>query len=193
MEKLNKWLYYALHLSRFPSYGKRGEQQQKPDGSFNEELWKRLHFDLVEDQDNLSGAEASPTALCDYFRRWAASKGVDPDDYRDPRFWDCLVLDEASLRSIVELLPDEPPPLRVARDSEEKGTWVRARQGAFLRILDSRVVQHPEIQEGPAGLVKIAPYYVRVAWFDRETHWDREWGLNCKENPKGSGDFWFKA
>lgn len=31
---------------------------------------------------------------------------MEPDDYS--RFWDCLVLDEASLRSVIELLPDEP-------------------------------------------------------------------------------------
>ncbi|KAK3296336.1 uncharacterized protein B0H64DRAFT_374434 [Chaetomium fimeti] len=93
--------------------------------------------------------------LRDYFREWLVSVGVQPDlplnhddddndddndddpdlgpalepneSHDDPRFRSVLVVDEECLRSLIEELPDETPPLRTAVDREE---WLK-----YLRMV----------------------------------------------------------
>jgi hypothetical protein len=112
----------------------------------NDELWRRFSLDIIADKDNLSSESDHPAAeitkLRNYFREWVISKGADPSEDANPRFWDCLIINEASMRSRLEL-PDETPPLRVAVDNEEKMPWRGAGSCGFVWILDSSRCTRP--------------------------------------------------
>ena len=52
--KLELWIRrYHVHMSRFPLWGEKGEAQQISDGCVNEEVGRRLRFDVVQNARNL--------------------------------------------------------------------------------------------------------------------------------------------
>ncbi|KAK7981749.1 hypothetical protein PG996_009437 [Apiospora saccharicola] len=115
--KLERWMsQYHLHINRFPFWGESGEAERKKrsNGSVNNELGRRFQAELHASQQDIC-------ALCDVFDARVASVGHDPhaESSPSPRFCDSLVIDEESLRSLVEI-SEEPPRLHVAADSEEK-------------------------------------------------------------------------
>ncbi|KAK7994899.1 hypothetical protein PG990_013672 [Apiospora arundinis] len=122
--KLERWVReHHLHINRFPMFGEKGRAKHKSDGSLNDELARRFRVDLVQDENRLnlprlSGASQDDIrALCDVFNEWVVSVGQDPsaEVSLSPRFFDCLVVDEDALRSLVAL-PEEPPQLHVAEE-----------------------------------------------------------------------------
>lgn len=171
-------------------FGARGERDKKTNPTYNDELWRRFHLDILEDADGLSAESDNPslnrTQLSNYFKKWVLSKGGDPEEYGNPRFWDCLVINEESMKSLLAL-PDETPPLRVAVDNAEKAPWRSADHGAFVWILDSRAddgIYHGRM------LLKVEIYDIRTAWFWREDHTDRGLYDEEKKEEDGTTSYW---
>ncbi|KAK7959302.1 uncharacterized protein PG986_004156 [Apiospora aurea] len=148
--KLKRWIrQYYVHKTRFsPWGGEKGEASHKPDGCINAEIARRLRFDILQDAEELNiprirdAARADIERVCDVFARWVAGRrgDVDVGCQRNPRFRDCLVVDEEVLRSLLAL-PDETSPLRVAVDSAQKFVW-RVAGFAFLWKFEPWFIRH---------------------------------------------------
>jgi hypothetical protein len=190
ISKLKQFVHYRLHSDRFPWFGAKGERDKETNPIYNDELWRRFHLDILEDADGMSADSDDPflnrTQLCNYFKKWVASKGGDPEEYGNPRFWDCLVINEESMKSLLAL-PDETPPLRVAVDNAEKAPWREVDAGAFVWILDSRA--DDGLYKGRM-LLKAGISDIRDAWFWRVDHTDREL-YGERERDDGTTSYWF--
>ncbi|KAK7953156.1 hypothetical protein PG996_014053 [Apiospora saccharicola] len=126
--KLELWIrQYYVHMSRFPLWGEKGEAQHKPDGCVNEEVGRRLRFDILQNARDLDypplrhASRQDIEQVCNVFREWAVGFGGDTDleHQQNPRFCHCLAVDEEALRSLLAL-SDETPPLRVAVDMAQR-------------------------------------------------------------------------
>ena len=194
MERLRKHVRFWCHEGRFPSYGERAEQKQITFAEPNDELVRRFHLDVVEDRERLAGLDGDADGLAEYFRRWAA--GVDVGGHErgwDPRFCTYLVVDAESLASLAGI-PDEPPPLRCARDLEEKRRFLAAGEGAWVWLVDALPLTGKEDGEdhgkdGHRGWLRVELSDIEVAWFDRLVRWicaDQALFFR-REKPPGSG------
>ncbi|KAG9251954.1 ankyrin repeat-containing domain protein [Emericellopsis atlantica] len=113
------------------------------------------------------------------------AENKDPEDFYNPRFLDCIIINEESIRSLVALA-DDTPPLMVFATWKEKLCFGHS-GGAFVRLLDSRahLAQHMNTNEDYDGkvLVKLKMADIRSAWFFRQNRYDGWEGL-----PSGEGD-----
>ena len=144
MERLRTWVKYFLYQERMPHY------PPFPAGpmanvALNDELWSRFHLDVVEDKDKLDMegplTEASFHTLRDYFRKWVAGLGQDPDEayiegYGNSRFCDPIIIDAEALATLCGL-PEETPPNRPPVDREEWYKFVRMRKKGWVWVLDT--------------------------------------------------------
>ena len=201
MERLCKYVSFWCHEGRFPSYGERAEQKQITFVEPNDELVRRFHLDVVEDLERLAGLDGDADGLTDYFRWWVA--GVDAGGAGahergwDPRFCTYLVVDAESLASLAGI-PVEPPPLRCARDVEEKWRFLAAGEGAWVWLVDALPRTGEEDGEdhgrdGHRGWLRVELSDIEVAWFDRLVRCicaDQAL-LFGREEPTGSGIFYY--
>ncbi|KAK7959257.1 uncharacterized protein PG986_004111 [Apiospora aurea] len=179
LAKLERWMsQYHLHINRFPFWGELGEAKHKKrsNGSINDELGRRFRIELVQDEKKLNmphlqnASQLDICSLCDVFDVWVASVGQDPHAQYplSPRFCDCLVIDEDSLRMLLEI-PDEPPTLHVAADSEKRG--MRCCGYEFFWLLDTRAVrnfaQNPDKSPTYRGWMKVEVSMIINSWFDK--------------------------
>lgn len=190
IDKLINWVHYGIQAARFPMFGAKGEARKKMNPVYNDELWKRFDLDIVEDKFRLQSQDPTRDSarLSNYFREWVESKAEDPLDYRNPRFLDCIIINEDSMRSLLAL-PDETPPLRVPVDRREKTTWP-ADDDAFVWLLDSRAQSLSQNEDeyrqyGERKVVKLGMSDIRSAWFYRQGRSDR-----CEGLPYNGGDDW---
>lgn len=136
MANLARWTaQYFVHTKRLAN--------NKPDGSVNEELGRRLVLEVLDDAKAVSALKglslpadlapaksglASSSSSQEYFEKltrlfdgWVhQTVGSDRDDNAmNPRFYDFLVIDDGALRSLAAL-PDEIPSPDPAVPREER-------------------------------------------------------------------------
>ncbi|KAM7212550.1 hypothetical protein V8F06_012089 [Rhypophila decipiens] len=213
MRRLDAWARYSPHQGRFPKYGQAYESKAVTDGEPNEELAKRFYCD--------SDAEGF-AKLRDYFREWLVSVGVQPDlppnhdddddddtddpdldpalepkeSHDDPRFRSVLVVDEKCLRSLIEELPDETPPLRTAVDREEWLKYLRMGKKAWLWMLDTGYITRDESQFSPPGFrgwFRLGPTELLWAWYEWKSYLHRQSDPSWKVREKDGvpGVWWY--
>jgi len=202
MERLRKYVRFWCHEGRFPSYGERAEQKQITFAEPNDELARRFHLDVIDDRERLASLDGDADGLAGYFRWWVA--GVDAGGARgrergwDPRFCTYLVVDAESLESLAGI-PDKPPPLRCARDLDEKRRFLAAGEGAWVWLVDALPQTGEEDdgenhgKNGHRGWLRVELFDIEAAWFDRL--------VRCicadqapffrREEPTGSGIFYY--
>ncbi|KAK6858019.1 hypothetical protein PG995_005718 [Apiospora arundinis] len=184
--KLERWVSeHHLHANRFPMFGEKGKAKHNSNGSLNDELARRFRVEFFQDEKRLnlprlSGASQDDIrALCDVFNEWV---------------FDCLVVDENALRSLVAL-PEEPPQLHVAEEcltiqlcnfaNWNAHKW-RADSFAVLWLLDTRSAKAfsppPAHYPDPEGYVRY-----RRGWMKAE------WTLDChKGHYDDPEEYWYK-
>ncbi|KAH6871194.1 hypothetical protein B0T10DRAFT_500725, partial [Thelonectria olida] len=137
MEKMQKWVtQYYLHHNRFRKWGEKGLENEKPDGSVNDELARRFRVELIEDRELdiplLKNATPGDLGrLCDVFHRWVVSVGGDPDcrnSATNPRMQLFLAIDSECLEELANMT-DELLPLNTAPTHEEWGRRIQTRPG----------------------------------------------------------------
>jgi hypothetical protein len=156
-------------------FGQKAIDKQKVDGSANEEVGRRLCFELVEDKDDprlqlqrLSEAKQENIhSLVEVFTEWVASVGESLENPPSPRFCDFLVLDQESLDALLRM-PDTTPPLRPAQDLAEKTKW-RSDGDSFLWLVDPAAVRSHAEDETPQkrGWMKVRIFQLDTSWFTR--------------------------
>ncbi|KAK4194009.1 hypothetical protein QBC40DRAFT_322697 [Triangularia verruculosa] len=155
--------------------------------------------------------------LRDYFREWLVSVGVQPDlppnhdddddddddtddpdldpalepneSHDDPRFRSVLVVDEECLRSLIEELSDETPPLRTAVDREEWLKYLRMGKKAWLWMLDTGYMTRDESQFSPPGFrgwFRLGPTELLWAWFEKKMGFRASGGIITETNVSSS-------
>ena len=164
--------------------------------------------------------------LRDYFREWwLVSVGVQPDlppnhdddddddddtddpglddpalepneSHDDPRFRSVLVVDEECLRSLIEELPDETPPLRTAVDREEWLKYLRMGKKAWLWMLDTGYMTRDESQFSPPGFrgwFRLGPTELLWAWYEWKSYLHRQSDPSWKVREKDGvpGVWWY--
>jgi hypothetical protein len=125
-----------------------------------------------------------------------------PEGDWDPRFCTYLVVDAESLASLAGI-PDEPPPLRCARDIEEKRRFLVAGEGAWVWLVDALPRPPPGEEDGGVvedhgkgghrGWLRVELRDIEAAWFDRLVCWtcaDQALFFR-REEPPGSGIFYY--
>lgn len=166
----------------------------------NEEVCRRLYFDVVDDRDGLahldsngdSSAEDRFAALGAYFNSWAAGVDTGEDPENNPRYCVCLVLDSESMASLVRL-PEELPPLRCAATIEETTTWLDTGNGGWVWLLEVDYMAEPEEHDDSYhGWLRVAVCDLETSWFRRLTRGNAPCFLH-KERPQGSGTYHYLA
>ncbi|KAH0421149.1 hypothetical protein CcaCcLH18_13616 [Colletotrichum camelliae] len=172
----------------------------------NEELARRFVLEVVENKalkdlnlPNLSTDTPqqdikSLTQIFEDWRKEAIGDNTDLDPRDNTRFCDFLVIDEASLRTLVAL-PDETPPLELVSRAERRARhelWA----GSFGWLIDSLAVkrfQGVEDADNYDGLMKLSPEDLPSAWFERVGRFSSDfWTFDREEVPEGSGEKWYR-
>ncbi|KAH8896327.1 hypothetical protein GQ53DRAFT_761253 [Thozetella sp. PMI_491] len=196
IEKLKRWVWYDCHYTRFPLFGPVGEERAITYGEPNEELARRVYFDVIEDKNLARFSSSRPQdfkGLNDYFKIWVESKGEDPAEFDNARFCYCLVIDAASLSSF-EKIPLEVPPLRVAVDYEEKRSFIQLGRPAWVWILDAHTIGRvPDEEYECPGWMKILVNSIGAAWFWRLGRWDLPAEADLRYEKDDEGIFWCLA
>ncbi len=199
IERLKRYVHYWCHALRYPSYGERGESKVIHSTERNDELYRRFYLDIIEDKAALANLDRD--GLVEYFRRWVASLGLDPYYSGLPRFLCYLVIDAESLASLAQI-PDDPPPLRVAKDLEEKRAFLSAGSGAWVWLMDTRPFPAQEDpseyayedwhQDSYCGWLRMSLRDIQISWFDRLIRGGPgKFSFFRQEEPEGSGIFYY--
>jgi hypothetical protein len=204
IERLKLWVRYALHRHRFPSFGERAQSLAVTEDAPHEELWRRFHLDVIEDEEKLSQLDhGTPlekfTALGEYFGAWVAGVGEDPTRWDNARFSQFLVVDAAALEALTTL-PEETPPLRPAVDLQEKRAWIDMDRSAWFWLVDMQALANwqridldyePDFPSGFRGWMKVHAYDIVAAWFNNGVRWQvRRINVRVREDNEVPGEFW---
>lgn len=203
LERLKLWVEYSVRSSgsQFLPFGKqvmKQQQQAGPGEGGNDETWRRFHLDVVEDKEALEKLDDATAenflGLRDYFRQWVRRVGEDPSrSSANARFCDCIVINTGSLASLGSMA-DQPPSLRTTVTRDEKRQELTTRGDGWLWLLDTermtRLDGHETIPKYK-GWMKIRARDVDSAWFQRLFFHDVGFDIHVRQDPKGTGEFWF--
>jgi hypothetical protein len=191
IERLKKYVHFWCHYGRFPSYGEYAESRAIAFAEPNDEISRRFYLDVIEDEGL---ADLDGDGLGDYFRQWVAGVlNSGPKQDWNPRFCSYLVIDAESLASLAQI-PDEPPPLRCAKDVKEKQGFLSAGEGAWVWLLDT-LPRLASDEDSYRGWLRVELRDIELSWFDRRIRWTcgEESPFYREEKPPGSGIFYYSA
>ncbi|KAL2136240.1 hypothetical protein VTI74DRAFT_4673 [Chaetomium olivicolor] len=201
LDKLHRWVSrYFIHYERM---GK-----DLPNGTIDDELGRRFALEVVDvdpervtlPNDLTKATQEDIKALDAVFEEWVcraigAETAARFQRRYNPRFWDFLVVDEKSLRSLAEL-PDETPPVQLVSLRERlarKDLYV----WAYVWLVDSQAVRRFRgftDAENYNGLMKLSADSIDSAWFARLLTFEDDHAIfNREEFPKGSGELWYTS
>jgi hypothetical protein len=98
LEVLNEYLRFAC----FSCVEKRHKDAPPADGKANEQLWKHLRNEIIEDRELLEGASSDPAKILELAQNWV-HHDCKAQTRDSPRYRFCLVIDDEVIDHLLHL------------------------------------------------------------------------------------------
>ena len=206
MQRLDAWLRVAILRGRYSSlkFGDEYDGGLDPDPSamVASRWWSEIVDEYQDKDKNCGGTENGDedfTPAGRAFVRWGDDLGIELAP-NNARYQTCLVVDDASLNSILDGLPEAVPEVKplelLSQENGDivrtlmRGAWVWALDRETMRAREARILRVPEDTRPPWIRTRLG--YLPCLWFERlREHLPDWWDVFEEDDEKWDRVFWW--